>query len=167
MHGGMHVALLVSRHGGIIYSRYTDRHNITREDRAAADAYIATQGAIEAQWTQKLNLSEASLKKESALIALVDALSLALCGELKTPLEFQAPGRNGDMIAVRLVERDRHPFEFILSPWPFRGDALTLEGEGRPLPPEGRFADEAAMRAWFPCSERTTFQARLLSSAVA
>jgi hypothetical protein len=164
---GMHVALLVSRHGGIIYSRYTDRHNITREDRAAADAYIATQGAIEAQWTQKLNLSEATLKKESALIALVDALSLALCGELKTPLEFQAPGRNGDMIAVRLVERDRHPFEFILSPWPFRGDAVTLEGEGRPLPPEGRFADEAAMRAWFPCSERTTFQARLLSSAVA
>jgi hypothetical protein len=164
---GTHVALLVSRHGGIIYSRYTDRHNITREDRAAADAYVATQGVIEAQWARQLDLSEAILKKESALIALVDALSLALCGELKAPLELQAPDRRGEMIAVRLAERAGHPFEFVLSPWPFREDAVTLEGEGRPLPPGGRFADEAAMRAWFASSERTMFQARLMSSAVA
>jgi hypothetical protein len=164
---GMHVALLVSRHGGIIYSRYTDRHNITREDRAAADGYIATQGVVEARWAQQLGLDEATLKRESALVALADALSLALCGELKTPIELQAPDRNGDMIAFRLVEREGHPFEFALSPWPFREDAVTLEGEGRPLPPEGRFADEAAMRAWCASSERTMFQARLMSSAAA
>jgi Protein of unknown function (DUF3891) len=160
---GAHVALLVSRHGGVIYSRYTDRHNITREDRAAADAYVATQGAVEAQWARQLGLDEATLKRESALVALVDALSLALCGELKTPLEFQAPDRSGDMIAFRLVEREGVPFEFVLSPWPFREDAVTLEGEGRPLPPEGRFVDEAAMRAWFASPERTMFHARLAS----
>ena len=160
---GAHVALLVSRHGGIIYSRYTDRHNITEDDRAAADAYIAAQGNIEAQWGRQLGLTDAILKKESALIALVDALSLALCGELKTPIELQAPDRSGDVIAVRLAERAGHPFEFTLSPWPFRKDVVTLEGEARSLPPEGRFDNEAAMRAWFAAPERTTFRARLLS----
>ena len=160
---GAHVALLVSRHGGVIYSRYTDRHNITREDRAAADAYVAAQGAIEAQWARQLILSDAILKKESALIALVDALSLALCGELKTPLELPAPDRSGGMMGVRLAERAGHPFEFTFSPWLSCADAITSEGEARPLPPEGRFADEAAMRAWFASLERVTFRARLAS----
>src|ERR1700735_2156435 len=33
---GAHVALLISRHGGLIYRRYVDRHKTAPEDAAAA-----------------------------------------------------------------------------------------------------------------------------------
>jgi len=160
---GAHVALLISRHGGVIYRRYTDRHHLTKEDAAAARAYIAGQAPIEAQWALQLCFSETSLQRESALVALVDALSLAACGELKTPLELQAPDRAGYMTSIRVVQRERHPFEFVVTPWPFREKALRLEGEGRRLPPEGRFADEGAMRAWFASAERVVVHALLVA----
>jgi len=41
---------------------------------------------------------------------------------------------------------------------------LIVEGEGRPLPSEGRFPDEAAMKSWLATPERVTFAARLTSS---
>jgi hypothetical protein len=162
---GVHVALLISRHGGVIYRRYTDRHHLTKEDAEAARAYIAGQAPIEAQWARQLGLSETSLQKESALVAFVDALSLAACGELRTPIALQAPNRFGDMEGVEVAPRHGHPFEFILTPWPFRDKALTLEGEGRPLPSEGHFADEAGMRAWFASAERVAFHARLVAQS--
>jgi hypothetical protein len=160
---GAHVALLISRHGGVIYRRYTDRHRIAQADAAAAQGFLETQAPIETAWMQMLALEPAALKRETALLALVDTLSLALCGELKAPLDLEAPGRNGDTVSMRLVERAGHPFDFILSPWPFRLDALIVEGEARPLPAEGRFSDDAGMRAWLAAPERSAFHARLLS----
>lgn len=159
---GAHVALLISRHGGVIYSRYTDRHKVSPEDAAAADLYLKAQAPIEAAWARRLGLDERALRNQSALVALVDALSLALCGELRTPLEFQAPDRNGEMRDLRLVEKPGERFDFTLTPWPFNGDVIAVEGEARALPAEGRFADEAAMRAWFAAPERIAFQARLM-----
>ena len=37
---GIHVALLISRHGGVIYRRYTDRHRVSDADAAAAQNYL-------------------------------------------------------------------------------------------------------------------------------
>jgi hypothetical protein len=158
---GAHVALLVSRHGGVIYRRFTDRHSLTAADAAAAARYLDTQAPLEAGWARRLGLDESVLATQSGLVALADALSLALCGELKAPLELQAPARGGEMATVRLAERPGRPFEFTLAPWPFRVDAIALEGEGRPLPAEGRFADEATMRTWFASPARAPFRARL------
>jgi hypothetical protein len=160
---GAHVALLISRHGGVIYRRYTDRHRIAEADAAAAQRFLRTQAPIEAVWEQMLGLEEAAVKKETMLLALVDTLSLALCGELKAPMNLEAPDRNGDLVQLRLVERNNQPFDFILSPWPFREDVVTVEGEARPLPTEGRLADEASLRAWLDSSKRTAFHARLVS----
>jgi len=164
---GAHVALLVSRHGGVIYRRYTDRHRTGEADAAAAQAYLKTQAPIEAAWAKALGLDAAALQKETALIALVDTLSLALCGELKTPIELEAPSAGGGTETLRLIERPGHPFDFILSPWPLGKDVLTVEGEARPLPAAGRFADEAAMRAWLKSPERAIFRARLMSKSAA
>ena len=162
---GSHVALLVSRHGGVIYRRYIDRHRIAEADAAAAQGFLQTQAPIEAAWARALGLDAATLNRETALVALVDTLSLALCGELKAPLDLEAPDRHGDLRTLRLVERPGHPFEFVLSPWPFRSDVVTVEGEARPLPAAGRFADEAAMRSWLAAPQRTTFHARLVADA--
>jgi hypothetical protein len=164
---GAHVALLVSRHGGVIYQRYTDRHRTGEADAAAAQAYLDTQAPIEAEWARMLGLDAAALQRETTLVALVDTLSLALCGELKAPIELIAPNASGGTETLRLTERPGHSFEFVLSPWPLKNDVLTVEGEARPLPPTGRFDSEADMRTWLKSPERTVFRARLMSKSAA
>ena len=47
---GTHVAVLVSRHGGVIYRRFIDRHRMNEADAAAAQNYLDTQAPIEAAW---------------------------------------------------------------------------------------------------------------------
>jgi hypothetical protein len=160
---GMHVALLISRHGSLIYNRYTNRHRLAEADAVAVQHYLETQGAKEQAWARALGLDEARLTRESGLVALVDALSLALCGELKTPIDFEAPDRGGGVRTLHLSERPEKPFEFVLSPWPFQTSELIVEGEARTLPSEGRFSDEAAMKRWLAAPERVTFTARLAS----
>ena len=99
---GTHVALLISRHGGVIYRRYTDRHRVSEADAAAAQNYLKVQSQIETVWSQALGLEAAELDRETALLAFSDTLSLALCGELKTPLDVEAPGRDGKALTIRV-----------------------------------------------------------------
>ena len=160
---GAHVALLVLRHGGVIYRRYVDRQRVAEADAAAADQYLASQAQVEHAWATMLRLDDETMRRETALVAFADALSLALCGDLKAPLELEAPGRAGETVRLSLAEKPSAPFTFILSPWPFGEDVLTFEGEARALPAEGRFPDEAAMRRWLAAPQRVAFQARLLS----
>jgi hypothetical protein len=75
---GTHVALLVSRHGGVIYRRFIDRHRMNEVDAASAQNYLNTQAPIEAAWAQALGLDASDLERETGLIAFADALSLAL-----------------------------------------------------------------------------------------
>jgi hypothetical protein len=155
---GTHVALLVSRHGGVIYRRFTSRHRIDEADAAAANAYLATQAPLEAEWARALALDQGELERQSGLIAFVDTLSLVVCGELKTPIEIEIPGSP----SVTVREHPERPFEFGVSPWPFRLMAIAIEGEGRRLPDEGRFADEPSFRRWMASGERTVFRSRLV-----
>ncbi len=150
---GVHVALLISRHGGVIYRRFTDRHRMNQADATAAEDYLCRQARTEAIWASALGLDAETLTRETALLALSDTLSLALCGELATPLQVQADGQTFHL--------DQTSGTFTLSPWPFRTDDIIVEGEARPLPPGGRFDDEPAMRAWLTSSTRTPLRARL------
>jgi hypothetical protein len=158
---GTHVALLISRHGGVIYRRYTDRHRVSEADAAAAQNYLNTQAPIETAWSRALGLKAAELETETALLAFSDTLSLALCGELKTPLNLEAPDRDGNALTIRVAERPGRSFDFAVSPWPFRVNELVVEGEARPLPSAGRFSDEGAMKTWLALPERVNFSARL------
>jgi hypothetical protein len=164
---GAHVALLISRHGGVIYRRYSDRHRLAEADARAAQQFLAAQAPLEAAWAQAYSLDAQTLDRETGLVALVDTLSLALCGDLKCPLEVVAPTEDGEARTLRLSSRAGYDDDFILSPWPFAKDVLRVEGEARLLPPEGRFKDEAAMRDWFAASKRVGFRARLLSPGAA
>jgi hypothetical protein len=158
---GAHVALLVSMHGGVIYRRFTDRHRISAEDAAAAQNYLDKQGPIEAAWARALGFDDDEVERQRSLVAFVDALSLALCGELKAPLTIEARGRNGEWTAMNLEEVPGRAFTFVLDPWPFAVDRLVVEGEARALPAEGRFDNETAMRAWFARPERATFRSEI------
>jgi hypothetical protein len=145
----------------LIYRRYINRHRMNDADAAAAQNYLSTQAPIEAAWTQALGLEGSELEKETGLIAFADTLSLALCGELKAPLDLEAPGRDGDSFRMKLAEVPGSSFEFVLSPWPFRTSELVAEGEARPLPNNGLLTDELAMRQWMASPNRVTFRARL------
>jgi hypothetical protein len=122
---------------------------------------LITQASIETAWSQALGLEAAELERETALLAFSDTLSLALCGELKTPLDVEAPGRDGNARTIRIVERPQRSFDFVATPWPFRVNELVVEGEARPLPSAGRFSDEGAMKTWLALPERVNFSARL------
>ena len=158
---GTRVALLISRHGGVIYRRFTDRHRLVQADETAAERYLETQAPLQAAWARSLGLDAAALDRDTALVALADTLSLALCGELQAPLDVQAPDRTGALRPLRLARRPDDPAGFTLSPWPFRDGPIVVEGEARSLPAAGRFENEAPMRAWFALPQRTPFRARL------
>ncbi len=158
---GRRVALLVSRHGSLIYGRYLDRHQIAAADAEAANHYRETQAALQAGWARSLGLDATMLEHDTEMVALSDTLSLALCGDLATPLEIEAPSRAGGRRSLHLETNACGPAGFTLSPWPFRGEALVVEAEARPMPATGRFADKAAMRAWLAGPDRVMFQARL------
>jgi hypothetical protein len=160
---GAHVALLVSRHGGVIYRRFTTRHRLDEADATAAARYLETQAPREAAWATALGLDAKELERQSQWIACVDTLSLVICGELKAPLEIEAPEESGGLRTLNVSENPARPFEFRVSPWPFRFEELKIEGEGRRLPDEGRFSDESAFGRWTSLAERTYFRARLCS----
>ena len=157
---GTRVALLISRHGGVIYRRFTDRHRSSAADAMAAEHYLTTQAPLEAAWARALGLAADVLDHDTALIAFADTLSLALCGELKTPLDLEAPDRGGGLRTLRLEAVSGAPDRFTLAPWPFGDQSLVIEAEARPLP-DARFADEAAMRAWLAAPQRVVFRTGL------
>lgn len=156
---GAHVALLVSRHGGVIYRRFWMRHQHEERDKSAARDYLETQAPREAQWAGMLGLSAADLEFQSDMIAFVDALSLALCGELKPPLELAFPVHGGAARKLKLEAAPGPAYEFTLEPWPFVKQSLAFEGEGRRLRPS--YPDEATFREEFATAPRATISARL------
>ena len=186
---GRRVALLVSRHGTTIYTRFTTRHHLGADDTAAIHHYLQTQGALQAEWTRALALDQATLDHDTDLIALSDTLSLALCGELDVPLVLDAPildapildapildapildapildapvpealGRVGAMAGLTVGRRGE---DFTLAPWPLRPPTLTVEAEARALPSAGRFPDAAAMQAWHAAAATIPLRIRLI-----
>lgn len=151
---GRHAALLLSRHGGMIYTRFMDRHRVNPADAAAADHYLATQAALQAEWQRGLGLETGALDAQQTLLTLSDQLSLALCGELPTPLEVETPG--GPTLTLRATAG-----AYTLAPWPFAEARLTFEIEARALPESGRFESEAAMRAWHASPARVPHRVTL------
>jgi hypothetical protein len=134
---------MISRHGGVIYRRFTDRHRLDPADAAAAEGYLRAQAPKEAAWAAALGLHGDALAHDTGLIAFADTLSLVFCGEL-APLDIDAPGLG----PVRVAASGASGQDFTLSPWPFRSDAVAFEAEARALPTEGRFADETSMLDW-------------------
>jgi hypothetical protein len=89
----------------VIYRRFIDRHRMNEADATAAQNYLNAQAPIESAWARKLGLGASDLERETGLIAFADTLSLALCGDLKAPLDLEAPGRGGDALRMKLSER--------------------------------------------------------------
>lgn len=138
------VALLVSRHGSLIYARYDDRHQDHPDDGAAARHYRESQAAKQATLIAQLGLTPAQVEAASALVAVTDALSLAVCGGIVTMGGIgRAPRADGTLVDLTLIEREG---ELAIAPWPFRMPRVSLTWRARRFAPGTRWADASAMR---------------------
>jgi hypothetical protein len=155
---GLHVALLISRHGAGVYRRFAVGR-VTGEDEAAVNHYMEKHARREAESSILLGLEAADLDRQSALLAFADALSLALCGALPAPMTIEAPFED-ETTAFRLAAGPG-TFHFTLDPWPFNQDRLVVEGAARALPEGGRFADEGEFRRWLKSAPPTAFASTL------
>ncbi|MBI0537218.1 DUF3891 family protein [Roseomonas sp. KE2513] len=140
---GLWPALLISLHGTRIYTQYMDPESLPPKDEAAIDRNAAKEDELQADWIAKLGATAEQVERNSALVAVTDALSLALC--FADPDKAgEAPMEDGSTRKMKLVRQAQSRWS--LDPWPFRESTLTLRCEAIRLPASTRWTDEEAMR---------------------
>jgi hypothetical protein len=140
---GLWPALLISLHGTRVYTEYMDPESLPPEDHAAIDRNNAKEAALQADWIAKLGVSREQVERNSALVAVTDALSLALC--FADPDKAgEAPMEDGSTRKMKLVRQGMSGWS--LDPWPFRISTLTVRCETIRLPVDTRWSDEEVMR---------------------
>lgn len=140
---GLWPALLISLHGTRIYTQYMDPEHLPSEDQAAIDRNASKEDVLQADWISKLGATPEQVQRNSALVAVTDALSLALC--FADPDKAgEAPMADGSTRKMNLIRTGSS--RWALEPWPFRDNSLTLRCEAIRLPAEARWRDEETMR---------------------
>lgn len=162
---GLWPALLISRHGNLIYRRFLDRHRGDPADAAAADAYLAEQAVLQATWAAMLGVSEAEVAANSALLGAVDQLSLTICWALpqaQGPVwAGDAPRSDGSLAPLTLACPDGDPEALTCAPWPFATSEVVVETQARYLAAPAVFPDAAALHAAVAAAPPFAVRARL------
>jgi hypothetical protein len=135
-----YAALLVSLHGTGLYERFPPRTDDPDVARAVAE-YLDEQRAVQARLAAEVGATPDELRRNQALLAAWDDLSLALCrGQL--PRTVPAVPAAAGSVTLTLAGDDDH---LTLDPWPFARGELTVQAEGRVLLDPS--PDEAALHA--------------------
>jgi hypothetical protein len=137
-----YAALLVSLHGTGLYERFPPRTDDPDVARAVAD-YLDGQRALQARLAAELGATPAELRRNQALLAAWDDLSLALCMDRVPRAVPGVPAAGGDDVTLTLTGLGGGRHE--LDPWPFAAGEVVVRAEGRRL--VGRFADAAQLHA--------------------
>src|SRR4051812_21971837 len=138
-----YAALLVSLHGTGLYERFPPRTD-DPDVAAAVAAYLAGQRALQAALAAELRASPDELRRNQALLAAWDDLSLALCRD--EPASHAVPDVPvAGAQRATLTLRRAGDATFTLNPWPFAAPQLEVRAEGRRL--DGPAPDVAALHA--------------------
>jgi hypothetical protein len=157
---GPWVALLVSRHGSLIYGSYADRHQLDRADAEEVDRYLAEQAVVQRDLSARVGAAAAQIEAASALVAVTDALSLAVCGGVRTIGGVgTAPMADGGRVKLDLSESEGM---LAIAPWPFRLPEVALHWHARRFPAGTRWSEEARMRADLAAAPQHPVRARLV-----
>jgi hypothetical protein len=135
-----YAALLVSLHGTGLYERFPPRTD-DAEVAAAVAAYLDGQRVLQARLAAEVGAGPDELRRNQALLATWDDLSLALCFGRAPHAVPGVPAVDGDA-ELALADRGDH---LTLTPWPFAADEVVVRAEGRGL--AGSFADDPALHA--------------------
>lgn len=159
---GPWVGLLVSRHGSRIYAAYQGRHHPSggEADAEAVAAYQRDQAALRGRLMAAVGATDRQVEDAAALVAVTDALSLAVCGGVETlGWTAMAPLAGGGLVPLLLEEGEG---VMTVDPWPFLKPEVVLRWTARRFAPGTRFADQAAMRAGLLAAPFMQVTARLL-----
>jgi Protein of unknown function (DUF3891) len=142
-----YAALLVSLHGTALYEGYDSPENadLVREylarEQTFQEALLASLRADE-RYARYSTLEVVARNRR--LVARFDGISLALCHALQHEHVHEGvPTADGETtLTVTPVDGDAS--EYVIDPWPFNEERVTLAYEGRRL--EGVFTNQEAMR---------------------
>jgi hypothetical protein len=166
---GRYPALLVSLHGTGLYERHDPAHGPTDP---AVQAFLDQEHAFQTRLLTELqsdpdfavHAAPDAIVRNRRLIAVWDALSLAICGGQRDTRRISGvPTVNGETLMSVLPE-SRDLARVAVAPWPFAQQVVTLRFEGRRL--SGHFADEATMRAALAHAPWVSFAVRLNPATV-
>jgi hypothetical protein len=135
-----YAALLVSLHGTGLYDRFPPRTDDPEIAQAVA-GYRAGQQALQDRLAAEVGATPQELRRNQALLAAWDDLSLALCRRQAPHAIRDVPAAGGPVTITLADAGDHHTLE----PWPLAVPELEVRAEGRRL--EGPAADEAALHA--------------------
>jgi hypothetical protein len=140
-----YAALLVSMHGTGLYQRFPPRTDDPDIARAVA-AYLEGQGALQEQLAAQVGADAGQLRRNQALLAAWDDLSLALCRDEPGPHAVPGVpvGADDGEPATLTLTRDAGG-GFVVDPWPFGASPIAVRVEGRRL--DGPSPDEVALHA--------------------
>ncbi|HEU4974449.1 MAG TPA: DUF3891 family protein [Baekduia sp.] len=154
-----YAALLVSLHGTGLYERFPPRTD-DPEILAAVDAYLAGQRGLQTRLAAELGAPEDELRRNQALLAAWDDLSLAVCQAALPRTVPDVPSAGGPVAVTAAADGDRG---VIVDPWPFAADQVEVRFEGRRL--AGRFADARALRDALERAEHVALRLELHPAA--
>jgi hypothetical protein len=135
-----YAALLVSLHGSGLYDRFPPQTDDPEVAQAIAD-YRAGQRALQERLAAEVGAGPQELRRNQALLATWDALSLAMCRR-QAPSEVAGVPAAGGPETITLADAGDH---LTLDPWPLAAEALEVRVEGRRL--DGPAPDQAALQA--------------------
>ena len=147
-----YAALLVSLHGTGLYEAYEPAGG-SAEDNLAVRRYLASERRFQDALLQSLRsdsrhapyATEAVLVRNTRLVARCDGISLALCHALRIEHAHEGvPAADGET-TITVTPIDGRQDEYVMNPWPFRDEKLSLLYEGRRL--AGTFTDPDEMRS--------------------
>jgi hypothetical protein len=125
-----YAALLVSLHGSGLYERFPPRTD-DPEILAAVDDYLEGQRALQARLAEEVGATPEELRRNQALLATWDDLSLALC-QAQAPRRFDGvPGAGDAPETLTLAHAGGR--DHAVDPWPFARDEVRVRAEGRRL----------------------------------
>jgi hypothetical protein len=133
-----YAALLVSLHGTGLYERFPPRTD-DPEILAAVEAYMNGQRALQDELARQLQAPPEELRRNQALLAVWDDLSLALCRAVTAP-HTTPPAPEGPLTLTPTGSDT-----YALDPWPFAEPTVRVRAEGRRL--AGPQPDDAALQA--------------------
>ncbi|MBE9225132.1 DUF3891 family protein [Phormidium sp. LEGE 05292] len=164
---GRYVALLISLHGTRLYERFRGWENFP-ETKELVENFLKDEYAFQEELISKLQediyhspyITPEVVKRNQKLVAVWDALSLIIChGFTGEKIVENVPTANGE-ITLTLKNKENHPLEISVSPWPFRESQVNLVLEGRLL--QQKFTDERAMQKALSQASGVTINTTLL-----
>lgn len=156
---GRYVALLVSLHGSGLYERFTHWKN-SPATVPVVEAFLHQEKVFQQSLIAQLQQDPAyapyvtgdAIARNRTLIALWDALSLAICMGVTAEKTFaEVPTASGET-TLSLISIQGDPSQIQVEPWCFQAEHVTLVFEGRvfrhPMQDPAVFQEGLANAPW-------------------